>query len=142
MSIFNTTENSIMALLFNATAWADVAENDSSSPHTQIAAALHTGDPGEAGTLSTSEATYGSYARVNTNRNSGGFTVTNNSVSPAASIDFAAASSGSETISYFSFGKTGGGAAAGYFSGAVSPTVAVSTPIQPKLGTSTACTLD
>lgn len=40
------TCNSILALIFNATAWADIAENDSSSPATNLYLSLHTADPG------------------------------------------------------------------------------------------------
>jgi hypothetical protein len=51
---------------------------------------LHTADPGEAGDQTTSEVTYTSYARVAVARTAGGHTVTNNSVSPVANIDFPA----------------------------------------------------
>jgi hypothetical protein len=64
MSMGNTTENDIMKLYFNATAIADYAENDTTSPHTDIAVSLHTADPGEAGTLSTNETSYTNSARV------------------------------------------------------------------------------
>ena len=82
MSIANVTETAILALIFNATTWANYAINASSSPETAIGNALHTADPGETGNASTSEVAYTSYARVDVNRNSGGWTVTNNSVSP------------------------------------------------------------
>lgn len=144
MSMSNTTENAIMLLIFNATAWANYADNASGTPQTQTAVALHTADPGEAGTMSTSEAAYGSYARAAVSRASGagGWTVTNNSVSPQANIDFAQAASGSETESYFSVGKTGGGAAAILFSGTVTPNIAVAAGVTPRLTTATAITID
>jgi hypothetical protein len=142
MSISNTTETALMALIFNATAWANYADNAAATPQTQIAYALHTADPGEAGTMSTSEAAYTSYARGAINRNSGGHTVTANSVSPAANLDFAAATGGSETETHFSTGKTGGGAAAILFSGTVTPNIAVSSGVTPRLTTATTITLD
>lgn len=142
MSISNTTENALMLLVFNATAWANYADNAASSPQTNVHVGLATADPGEAGTMSTSEAAYGSYARQNVARSGSGWTVTNNSVSPVANITFPAATSGSETEQYFTTGKTGGGAAAILFSGSISPTIAVSTPIQPILTTATALTVD
>ena len=142
MSIANATETAIMSLIFNATAWANYADNAASSPQTQIAVALQTDDPGEAGSMSTSEAAYTSYARVNVNRNSGGWTVTGGSVSPAANIDFPAATGGSETEDFFSVGKTGGGAAAILWSGSVSPAIVVSTGVTPRLTTATTITLD
>lgn len=142
MSFSNTAENALLALIFNATAWANMADNAASSPQTQIAAALHTADPGDAGNMSTSEATYTSYARVNTNRNSGGFTVTGNSVSPAANIDFPTGTGGSGTVTYASFGKTGGGAADIHVTGTVTPNIVTGTGVVPRLTTASTVTLD
>ena len=142
MSISNTTETGIMALIYNATAWANYADNAASSPEANIAVALHTGDPGEAGTMSTSETTYTSYARASVARTSGGWTVTGGSVSPVANIDFAAGTGGTGTVNFFSTGKTGGGAADILWSGSVSPTIAVGNGVTPRLTTSTAITLD
>lgn len=109
----NATENDILKLLYNATPIANVADNAAASPLTQIAVALHSADPGEAGTMATSEVSYTGYGRVNVNRNSGGFTVTGNSVSPGANIDFGQRTdNGAQVLAtHFSFGKTGGGAA-------------------------------
>lgn len=142
MSIADTTENSILLLLFNATAWANIADNAASAPITQIACALHTADPGDAGNQSTSEATYTSYARANVNRNSGGWTVTANSVSPVANISFTAATGGTNTITFASTGKTGGGATNIFWSGSVSPSISVTNGVTPQLSTSSTITLD
>ena len=142
MSISNTTENAIMLLIFNATAWGNYADNASSSPQTNIHVGLATGDPGETGTMSTSEAAYTSYARVNVARSGSGWTVTNNSVSPAANIDFPAGTGGSETLSYFSTGKTGGGATAILWSGSISPNIAAGNGVTPRLSTSSTITID
>jgi hypothetical protein len=54
MSISNTTENAILNLIFNATAWANYADNAASSPQTNIGVSLHTADPGDAGDATTS----------------------------------------------------------------------------------------
>lgn len=142
MSIANATENAIMLLVFNATAWSNYADNAASSPQTNIHVGLHTADPGEAGDMTTSESAYTSYARVNVARSGSGWTVTNNSVSPAANIDFPAGTGGSGTITYFSTGKTGGGAAAILWSGTVSPNIVSGNGVTPRLSTSTTITLD
>lgn len=142
MSKGNNTENNILLLIFNATTWANVAINATSSPITDIAVALHTADPGEAGTQSTSEATYTSYARVNVARTSGGWTVTNNSVSPAANISFPAGTGGSGTVTHFSAGKTGGGATDIYYSGTVTPNIVTGNGITPILTTASTITED
>lgn len=88
MSLGNTFENDLQKLIFNATAIANMADNAASSPLTSLYLSLHTADPGEAGDQSTSEVSYTGYARVAVLRTSGGFTVTNNSVSPAATVAF------------------------------------------------------
>lgn len=142
MSKSDTYENDLLKLLFNATAIANVADNASSSPLTNLAVALHTADPGEAGTQTTSEATYGGYARVSVARTSGGWTVGGNSVSPAATISFPACTSGTNTITHFSVGPTGGGATKIFYSGTVTPNIAVSSGVTPQLTTATAITED
>lgn len=137
MSLSDAFENNALLLIFNATTWADYAENDTTSPHTQIATALATGDPGDSGTMSTSEVTYTDYARVNINRNSGGFTVSTNTVVPAAEIAFTVGSGGSGTVTHFSWGKTGGGTAAIHCSGTVTPNIVTGNGITPKLTVAT-----
>lgn len=142
MSISNTTETAIMALVYNATAWSNYADNAASLPETNIVVALQTADPADTGTMSTSEATYTSYARVNVARTSGGWTVTGGSVSPVANIDFPAGTGGSGTVTHFSTGKSGGGASAILFSGTVTPNITTGNGVTPRLTTATAITLD
>lgn len=142
MGISDTTETAILALIFNATAWGNYADNAASTPQTNIHVGLHTADPGDSGTMSTSEATYTSYARTNVARTSGGWTVTNNSVSPVANISFPAGTGGSDTVTYFSTGKTGGGATAILWSGTVTPNIVTGNGITPVLTTASTITLD
>lgn len=142
MSFSDTTETAILALIFNATAWGNYADNAATTPQTQIALALHTADPGDAGTMSTSEIAYTSYARAAVNRNSGGWTVTGNSVSPVANIDFAAGTGGSGTATHGTTGKTGGGAAAVLMRGSITPNIVTGNGVTPRLTTATTFTLD
>ena len=142
MGIADNTENNIMKLIFNATAWANYADNAASTPQTNVHTALHTADPGDTGTMSTSETTYTSYARVNVARTTGGWTVTANSVSPVAAISFPAGTGGSGTVTHFSTGKTGGGAADILFSGTVTPNIVTGNGVTPQLTTATAITID
>ena len=145
MSISDTTENAILALIFNATAWANYADNAATSPETNIVVAGHTADPGDSGTMSTSEIAYTSYARVNVARTSGGWGVsgtTPTTVNPVATISFPAGTGGPGTMAYFSTGKSGGGAAAILFSGTVTPNITCGNGVTPQLSTSTAITLD
>ena len=142
MSIGDTTENAVLLLIFNATAWGNYADNAAASPQTNIHCGLHTADPGDSGTMSTNESAYTSYARVNVARTSGGWTVTNNSVSPVANIDFPAGTGGSGTVTHCSTGKTGGGATAILLSGTVTPNIVTGNGVTPRLTTATAITLD
>lgn len=142
MSKGNTYEDDLLKLLFNATAIANVADNAASSPLTNLSIALHTADPGEAGSQTTSEATYTSYARVNVARTSGGWTVASGSVSPVAAIVFPACTGGTNTITHFSVGVTGGGATKIFYSGTVTPNISVSNGVTPQLTTATAITED
>jgi hypothetical protein len=144
MSITNVTENAILNLCFSATAWANVADNAAGTPITNIHVALQTADPGEAGTMQTSEAAYTNYARVNVPRSAAGWTTSSaGSVSPQANIDFPSSGAAGTTISHFSVGKTGGGAADAFWNGTVAPPIAVGAAgITPRLTTATAVTLD
>lgn len=64
----------ILELIFNGTALADLAENDSISPATDLYLGLYTADP-TGGNQSTSEISYTGYARVAVDRTSGEWAV-------------------------------------------------------------------
>jgi hypothetical protein len=141
MGTSTATANAVLLLIFNATTWASYAINATSSPFTQIATSLQTADPGVGGTMSTSEIGYTSYARVNINRNSGGFTITSNAVSPVAAISFPAGTGGSGTASFFAFGSTGGGTTAILWSGTVTPNIVTGNGVTPQLTTASTVTI-
>lgn len=142
MSISNTTESAILKLVFQAVAWGNYADNAATSPETNIVLALQTADPTDTGTMSSSEVTYTSYARVNVARTTGGWTETSGSVSPVANIDFPAGTGGTGTVSFFSTGKSGGGASAILWSGTVTPNIVTGNGVTPRLTTATTITLD
>lgn len=145
MSMSDTTENAVLALIFNATAWANYADNAATTPQTNIQLALHTADPTDSGTMASSEITYTSYARATAARTTGGWTVSGTGPTQAAlaaAVSFAAGTGGSGTATYFSTGKTGGGGAAILFSGTVTPNIVTGSGVTPQLTTSTVCTLD
>lgn len=142
MSKGNTYENDWLLLIFNATAIANIADNAGTSPLTNLYVSLHTADPGEAGDQTTNECAYGAYARVAVARSGSGWTVTANSVSPAAAITFAEATSGTETVTHFAVGTDSSGTGKLLYSGTVTPNISVSTGVTPELTTSTAITED
>lgn len=133
MSKSNAYETALLQLIFNATAFADLAENDTTSPATSLYVSLHTSDPGEAGTQATNEATYSGYARVAVVRTSGGWTVTGNSVSPVADITFGAWVSGSETITHVGIGVASSGAGVLLYSGALDTSIVMGAGVVPKV---------
>jgi hypothetical protein len=137
MSKGNTFENDLMKLFFQGTAIANLADNAASSPNTNLFVSLHTADPGEAGDQTTSEASYTGYARVAVARTSGGWTVTNNSVTNAAAITFPQCTGGSNTISHFAVGTASSGAGKILYKGALTASLAVSNLIIPEFASST-----
>lgn len=142
MSKGNTFENDLLKLIFNGTAIANMADNAASSPLTNLYVALHTADPGEAGDQTTNEISYTGYARVAVARTTGGWTVTNNSVSPVATIAFPACTGGSGTATHFSVGIASSGAGKVLYSGAISPSIAVANGVTPQLTTASTVTED
>ena len=140
MSKSNALENGILALLFNGTAITDLAQNQASDPAANLYVALHSSDPGEDGTQSTNEVSYTSYARAEVARTSGGWTVTGNSVSPAATISFPACTGGTATATHFSIGMGSSGAGVILYKGALTPNISISTGVTPQLTTATTIT--
>jgi hypothetical protein len=136
----STFENDLLKLIFNATPIANIADNAAASPLTNLYVSLHTADPGTGGSQTTSEAAYTSYARVAVVRTSAGWTVTGNSVSPAATITFPSATGGSETETFFAVGTASTGAGKILYRGTVTANIAVTSGITPQLSTSTAIT--
>ena len=138
----DTFENDVLKLIFNAAAIVNLGDNAATSPLTSLFVALHTADPGDAGTQSTSEATYTGYARVAVARTSGGWTVTGNSVSPAAVISFPACTAGTSTCTHFSVGVASSGATKILYAGTISPSISVSAGVTPQLTTASTVTED
>ncbi len=145
MSISDAAENAILDLVFRATAWANYADNATSSPQTQIGMSLHTADPGDSGTASTNEATYTSYTRVNVARSTGFSAASGGSTSPAANIDFPAGTGGSGTATHFATAKSNAtpptGGQAILWSGTLSPNIVTGNGVTPRLTTATTITL-
>lgn len=145
MSKTNAFENSLLLLIFNNTDIAnigDAAGLQNSATAGSLYVSLHTADPGEAGSQTTSEIAYTSYARVAVARSGAGWTVTGNSVSPAATISFPAGTGGSGTATYFGIGTDSSGAGVLLYKGAISPSIVCGSGITPQLTTATAITED
>ena len=142
MSKGNTFETDLLKLVFNGTPIANIADNAATSPLTNLYLALHTADPGETGDQTTNECAYTSYGRVAVARTTGGWTVTNNSVSPVADIEFPTATGGTETATHASIGVATSGASKILYKGALSSPIAIATGITPVVAAGSTITED
>lgn len=133
------TCNSILALIFNATAWADIAENDSSGPLTDLYISLHETDPGVGGSQLTGETTYGSYIRVAVPRSTvlGWHAPAAGSTHNEALIQFAECTGlGTFNIQYVAIGTDSAGAGRVLYAGLLTSPRSISAGIQPQFSAS------
>jgi hypothetical protein len=138
-------ETGILELVFKNTDFADIGDATGlrgSSTAGSLFLSLHTADPGEAGTQTTSEITYTSYARAAVARSGSGFTVSANSVSPAATVTFDTGTGGSGTATHFGIGTSTSGAGVLLYKGAITPNIDTGDGITPSLTTASAITED
>lgn len=140
MSKSDYLETALLNLLFNAVDISLLADDTVTTPLTSLYVSLHTADPTDAGTAVSSECAYTSYAREAVVRSAGGWTVGAGTVSPAANIDFTAATGGTETVTHFAIVDTASGAGNILYSGTVLPNISVATGVTPRLTTATAIT--
>lgn len=137
MSKSNTFENDLMLLLFNNTAIADIGDAAGLRATTTAGSlwwSMHTADPGETGTAVTNETAYTGYARIAAARSSGGFTVTGNSVSPQANVDFGSCTaSPGGALTHFGVVNTASGAGKLLYSGTLTPNITMAVGVIPRL---------
>lgn len=143
MSKGDTFENDLLKLIFQAVTIDGLAENDTTGPVTNLYVSLHTSDPGEAGTQATNEISYTGYARVAVARTAGGWTVTANSVSPAAIVIFGEMTAGAGgTVTHAGVGTDSAGAGKLLYSGTVTPNIVVTNGVTPRMKTTSTITED
>ena len=128
------TCNKILALIFNGTAWADIAENDSSSPLANLYLSLHTDDPGIGNSQLTNEGTiYTNYVRVAVARTTGGWDApSSGATANAALIQFAQCGASGATITHVAIGTASSGAGTVLYAGELTSPLAVANGIQPQ----------
>jgi len=140
MSKGTTFDNDLLKLIFNATAIANLADNAASGPLTVLYVSLHTADPGS-GNQSTNEISYTGYARIAVNRNSGGWVVTGNVVSPAADITFGIMTAGAGgTVTHAAVGTAISGTGKILYKGTLTPNIAVLVGVTPKISSGSTIT--
>lgn len=133
MSKSNATENDFVKFVANATAMPAYGSN--------LQVNLHTADPGESGTATTSAPTYTGYAAVPVARDSGGWTIcdathpygsnaSGSAFKNAAEVTFPECTGGSDTITHASVSVVATGQI--LYSGALTASIAVSNLITPR----------
>ena len=145
MSKSNTHENDYLLLMFNNTTMTlvgDAAGILQSAAAGSLYFSLHTSDPGEAGSQTTNEVAYTSYARVAVARSGAGFTVSTNTVALVANVTFPAGTGGSGTATHWGIGASSSGAGKLLYKGAISPSIVCGNGVTPQLTAGTVVTED
>jgi hypothetical protein len=147
MSLTNAAETALLQLLFNNTNWANIGDATGLRGSTSAGnfhLSLHTSDPGEAGNQTTNEIAYTSYARVAVVRSASGWTITGNSASPVANVDFPTKTGGAGgTATYFGLGTDASGTGNLILKGTITPNIVVTADgTTPRLTTATTLTVD
>lgn len=145
MSKTNAHETADLLLKFNNTNFAAIGDATGLRGSTTVGSfymSLHTADPGEAGSQTTSEAAYTSYARVAIGRTGGNFTVSGNAVSLAANVVFPLGTGGSGSATFWGLGTDASGAGTLLYKGAISPTIVMGSGVTPTLTAGTLVTED
>lgn len=128
-----SASNSILALIFNATTWNEIAENDSSSPATNLYLSLHTADPGVGGAQTTNETSYTNYARIAVVRTTSGWDApSGGATANAALAQFAQCGASGATLTHVAIGTASSGTGLVLYAGALTSSLAVANGIQPQ----------
>jgi hypothetical protein len=130
--------NSIVNLMYRATAWANVADNAAASPLTNTYVAMHTTTGPTAGTglQNENETAYTNYARQAVARSTGWAAASGGATSNAATISFPQCGVTGATLTYVSTGTTVSGATAMWHYGVLNASLAVSSGITPQFAAS------
>jgi hypothetical protein len=131
----NASETALLNLLFVNAAFAGIGDAGGIQPSAAAGnfyVSLHTSTgPGEAGDQTTNEANYGGYARVAVSRMASAFTVLNNTVSNAQTVQFAECTSSTSIVTYFAVGLASSSTGTVLYSGTLSDPRTVSAGITP-----------
>ncbi len=134
MSATNAFESGLLSLIFENANYANVGDATGlrgSSTAGVFYISLHTANPNETGTQSTSEAAYTSYARVSVPRSTSGWTVASGVADNDGAINFPQATGGSESETHFGIGSDTSGTGILFLWGALTSSLAVSSGITP-----------
>lgn len=127
------TCNSILALMYNATSWANVAINATAAPITDVEVSLHVAalTPGN-DDQTDQETAYSNYVRVPKARSTGGWTApSGGSTKNEGQIQFAQCGVTGATLQYVATGTAHSGAGHIWHYGALNSPLVVSSGITP-----------
>lgn len=137
MSATDNLESGVLGLILNNANIANIGDATGlrgSSVAGSLYISLHTADPTDAGTQTSSETSYTNYARVAISRSGTAWTISGTSptnAANAAAINFATCGTTGATITHFGVGVNSAGAGALLFKGALTSSLAVSNGITP-----------
>ena len=126
------TCNSIVNLMYRATAWANVADNAASSPLTNTYISLHVGSPGTGDDQTTNETAYTNYARQASARSTGWDAASGGATANSATISFPQCGATGATLTHVATGTAVSGAGHVWHQGALNSSLAVSSGITPQ----------
>ena len=137
MSMSNAFETEILELIFNNSAIANIGDAGGLQPSAtagSLYVSLHTANPDEAGNQGSSETVYTNYARVAVVRSGAGWTVSGNTATNAALVQFPQCGATGATITHAGIGvsATAGDSGLLLFSGALASPLTVANLIQPQ----------
>lgn len=133
MSATNVFENGLLSLIFENANYANVGDATGLRGSTTAGVfwiSLHTADPTETGTQTSSETAYTSYARVSVARSTAGWSVASGVADNDAAITFAQCGVTGATISHVGIGSDTSGAGNLFLKGTAS--LVVSTGVTPQ----------
>jgi hypothetical protein len=126
------TCNSIINLMYRATAWANVADNASSSPLTNTYVGLYTASPGTGNDQENNETEYTDYARQAVARSTGWNAASGGATANAAAITFPQCGVTGATLTDVAIGTVLSGAGTVWHYGNLNSPLAVSSGITPQ----------
>lgn len=132
-----STCNSLLALMYRATAWANVADNAAASPLTNTYLSLHTANL-SAGTnqQTENETAYTNYARAAVARSTGWAAPSSGATQNAALVQFPQCGATGATLTHVAAGTNSSGAGNVWHYGALNSSLAVANGITPQFAAS------
>ena len=132
MAKSTATCNSLLALILNAVAWANIAYNAASGPFTNLYVSLHTASPGVGNAQTTNETAYTNYTRIAVVRTTSGWSVPASAASSnVAAVTFPTCGVTGATITHAAIGTASSGSGTVLYAGALSSSLAVTAGMQP-----------